>query len=242
MNEDSKLPLPSDAEFRAAAAEAKTLQFARRPATGATATAIESLHARMNEAAKSYEGGSLDDQRHAVFEAVLGVYEMLVEQGFSELTLAPLFRPIDALEAQFHRKPDLLFAQDRSKKGKGGRPIKGPDRHHRDGILAALAEFWMQNHDQAEKADIRLARAARRFSGGRWFGQVTKAQLNSAREIVSQEAASHPAVVTAEAMRKRLAQAAADYGGDKAITVTIRILNDASRAYGAGNWDVLDPG
>lgn len=241
MKEHSKLPLPTDTQFRAAAVEVKRLQFARRPRKVDTATALNLLHDQMVEAAKLYESGSIDEQRYAVFEAVSGVYEMLVDQGFSQITLAPLFRPIDSLEAQHHRKPDPLFAQDRSKKGKGGRPIKGPDRHHRDGILAALANFWVQHHDQSERMEARLDRAARRFNGGRWFGEVTKGQLVAARELVAQEAATHPAVISARAMDERLSQATADFGADRAVTVIMRSLNDSSRAYGAGNWDALNP-
>ncbi|MEG8040620.1 hypothetical protein QP166_15190 [Sphingomonas sp. LR60] len=94
-----------------AAAAARRERHERGPAKTEPAAALEALHAQLVEASEIYADGNTADQRLAVLLAVSGVYDMLINQGFSPVTLDPLFRPIDALEAQFLRTPDPLFAE-----------------------------------------------------------------------------------------------------------------------------------
>jgi len=232
---DQKLRRPTDAEFQLAATAASEARYERGPTKINTTEAMRILHAQMVEAGRLYADGDLGDQRMAVFQAISGVYDMLIDQGFSHFALDPLFRPIDALEAQFLRSPDPLFAE---KDKKGGRPVSSGNHHRRIGTLAALANFWIDHHDHGEKLNQKLSNAARRFRG-RWFGTVTKAQLVGARVTVSQEPSDHPAVQTAVAVGAFLDRTVAEFGIENALTVVIRTLNDAPRHVAVGNWDQL---
>jgi hypothetical protein len=233
MSNDKKLPRPTEADFDLAAATAEEARHERGPTKTDPTEALRILHAQMAEAGRLYADGDLADQRMAVLQAVCGVYDMLVGQGFGHFTLDPLFRPIDALEAQFLRSPDPLFAE---KEAKGGRPVSSGNHHRRVGTLAALANFWIEHFDHGERLNQKLSNAARRFRG-RWFGTITKAQLIGARVTVSQESSDHPAVQTAVRVTAFLDRTVAEFGIENALTVVIRTLNDAPRTASIGNWN-----
>ncbi len=86
-----------------------------------------------------------------------------------------------------------MFAE----RARDGRRRPAIDELERAGILAALANFWLKIHqNDGRDQSTKLAEAARKMRG-HWFGKVTRANLKTARDMVSQEAKDHPSVVAA---------------------------------------------
>jgi hypothetical protein len=154
---------------------------------------LEKLRSQLAISATLYASDVLDQQRKAVIGAIFAVQDYLEAQGFPPETLRPLLRPAFALMERENNNLDQMFAQ----RARGGRPAATMEQHERTGILAAFANAWLRVH-QADgiPQTSKLAEAARRLRGG-WFGEVTRSNLKTARDIVSQEASNHPAVVIA---------------------------------------------
>ncbi len=233
---EERLPTLTEADFRAGGAAAKRSWYARRPPQQPTDVALDQLHSSMLEWADLYESGDLDGQRYAVAASLILIQDFLVGQGFSEVLLAPSYRPIEALHDQDNNRLDPMFSK---RKGKlGGRPAKSIDRHHRVGILAALAQFWLDTHPDAGKQKISLATAARRMRG-RWFGTVTASDLMNARVELSQCAADHPSAMAAKQFRGFIDTVVADFGADSAMAIVIRHLNITPPSPSLGNWAII---
>ncbi|WP_260598307.1 hypothetical protein [Sphingomonas endolithica] len=235
MSNDDTRRRPSEAEFATAAAIGRINLYKRSLPVKETAPALSDLHKRLAGAGQLYERGELADQRYAVVDAISGVYDFLLDQGFSPMALEPLFRPIEALEGQHENRLDPLFAERR----RAGRPGKSGDNHTRVGTLAALANFWIEQHGDSGELKRDLATAATRLRG-RWFGTITAAQLTGARVALAQEGSDHPIVQTAAKVRAFLDRAASDFGQQHAFAVVVRQLNDGPRSSAIGNSNVLE--
>ena len=230
---DEALPLPTDKDFRIAAAETRQQLYARRPATADVHKQLDQLHSKMIKSTECYETGDLADQRFAVLEALDAIQDFLIGQGFSAFVLTPARRPIAALDDQENNRIDPMFAQR-----KPGRAKNSLDRHNRTGQLAALAQYWIETHPSGNQP-AQLRSAARKFSGDRWCGRVEPAELKRARDTVSQEAKDHPAVHAAAGLRKLIDEYAEHFGASRALAVTIGHLNHMPISSDLGNWSTI---
>lgn len=235
MDRKPTLVTPNQAMFSEAARMAKIERYSRRKALGGRKAALEKLHVRLVDDARLYECDDLQGQRDAVADSLLAVVDYLNAQGFNNATLAPLMRPVAALVERENNSIDLMFAQ----RARKGRPRATLAEHERSGILAALSEAWLRSHkEQDRRQSDKLADAARKMKG-RWFGNVTRAQLETARELVSQEASDHPAVITAKRFEQHIAIAEETYGATGVFSILVRFLNDQKVTFGFGEGGIL---
>lgn len=235
MGQKPPYRMPTEAEHAEASRQARQDGYARQRPAGGRVAALERLHAQLTDDAQLYESDKLQDQRDAVAHALLAVADFLKAQGFANATLAPLMRPIAALAERENNSLDLMFAQ----RARGGRPKATLADHERTGILAALAEGWLRTHpgDDMTQSD-KLSAAARKMKG-RWFGTVTRAQLETARELVSQEAKDHPAASHATMVYGWFVRTAEMFGADNAFPIMVRFFNDQKMPFGAGEGGIL---
>lgn len=221
---------PTEAEHAEAARQTRQNQYARQRSVSGRVAALEKLHAQLVDDAQLYESDELQDQRDAVAHALLAVADFLKTQGFSNATLAPLMRPVAALTERENNFLDLMFAQ----RARRGRPKATLANHERTGILAALANGWLHTHESDDRPQPdKLADAARKMTG-RWFGTVTRAQLETARELVSQEASDHPAVGHARLFSGFFEKTAEMFGVENAFDIMIGCLNGTNDTFGFG--------
>jgi hypothetical protein len=226
---------PIDAEFAEAAKQTKANRYARLRPQGGRVAALHKLHEQLADDAGLYESNELQDQRDSVAHALLAVVDYLIAQGFAHSTVAPLMRPVVALAERENNSLDLMFAQ----RARAGRPKATLADHERTGMLAALAEEWLRTRESDDRPQSdKLADAARKLRG-RWFGTVSRAQLETARELVSQEAPDHPAVNAARLYRGWIASNAEMFGVENAIPIMVRMLNDSELPFGAGEGGIL---
>lgn len=179
-----------------------------------------------------YQSDKLVHQRKSVMSALSAVADFLEAQDFPPETLPPILRPALALAERENNNLDQLFAQ----RARGGRPNVTMDHHDRTGILAAFANAWLRmNEDDGRVQGSKLSEAARKMRGG-WFGDVTRSNLKTAREVVSQEAKSHPAVVVADTFDDLFKQAVTLAGPADAFQLMLDYVNDAPAARMKGIW------
>lgn len=197
--------------------------FARGPAKTEIQEAIHVLNVRLANFAVLYESRDLDQKRSAVSGALIAVTDFLEAQAFPPSTLLPIMHPALALAEREHRNLDPLFCT----RPCGGRPRSTVTFLERQGVLAAFANAWLEQH----KADgrpqrLKLSEAARKMRGG-WFGEVTRANLKTARDMVSEEAKDHPAVVMAKTFEQLFDQAIETFGAASAFQMMIDYVNQA---------------
>ena len=193
---------------------------------------LERLRARLAISATLYEGDLLEHQRQAVTNALCAVADFLEAQSFPPEMLPPILRPALALAERQNNNLDQMFAE----RARGGRPKVTADHHDRFGILASFANAWLRIHEGDGRAQrIKLAEAARKMRGS-WFGCVTPANLKAARETVSQEMKTHPAVMVAETFDNLFEQATAIVGRQNAFQFMIDYVNDSPAARMKGIW------
>lgn len=225
---------PSKEEFAEIAWQAKVVRYERQRSHGGRVAALQVLHDRLADDARLYEHDDLQDQRDAVADALLAVSDFLKAQGFSSATLSPLLRPVAALAERENNSIDLMFAE----RPRAGRPKATLSDHERTGILAALAEGWLQtNESDARTQAEKLADAARKMKG-KWFGKVTRAQLETARELVRQEARDHPAVCHALLFSDFFAKTVESFGAENAFTMMVQWLNETPALFGFGKGGI----
>lgn len=225
---------PTGAEHAEATRKTLQNQYARQRSAGGRVRALENLHAQLVDDAQLYESGDLQHKRDAVAHALLAVADFLRAQGFTAATLAPLLRPVVALAEREHNSLDLMFAE----RARRGRPNSTLADHERTGILAALAEAWLGTHQSEGGTPSEKLAALSRKMQGRWFGAVTRAQLETAREFVSQEAKDHPAVKQAKEFSSAFERAAEMFGAENALPVIVQFLNDVPMPFGAGEGGI----
>lgn len=227
--------MPTNAEFAEAARLTKQHRHDRLPALGDCVAALNKLHEQLADDACLYESEDLQDQRDAVAHSLLAVIDFLRAQGFATPTVAPLMRPVAALTERENNSLDAMFAR----RARAGRPKATLAQHERTGILAALTDVWLRTHESDDRPQsLKLAEAARKMKG-RWFGKIDRAQLETAREFVSQEAKDHPAVCHARLFDSLIVNAAEEAGIESAFAIMIRWLNDSKLPFGAGEGGIL---
>ena len=207
---------------------------------------LDELRQRLVAAATLYQASGLQSQRKGVIEALSSIADFLEHQNFPPETLGPILRPVLALAERENNNLDLMF----SERARGGRPKSSVDALEKAGILASLANFWLEQHQNDGRSQaIKLSEAARKIRG-HWFGNVTRANLKSARELVSQEARDHPAVLVAQhfdqILRDSFSLLAADgghVGPERAFELVIDFVNEAppSRMTGISKTPPVSP-
>jgi hypothetical protein len=190
------------------------------------------LRSRLAISATLYESDDLDHQRRSVITALNALAEFLEAQDFPPESLPPILRPALALAERENNNLDQMFAQ----RARGGRPKATLDQHDRTGILAAFANAWLRlNEGDSRPQESKLAQAARKMRGG-WFGVVTRSNLKTAREIISQEAKNHPAVVIAVEFDQLFDKAITIAGRAGAFQFMLDFVNNAPAARMKGIW------
>ena len=227
---------PTEKQFVAAAELVSRDCFARGPAKVEAGSALDALNLRLADNAALYLHGNLQNQRDAVADSLLAVEGFLADQGIARLALLPLLRPVEALVEREKNTIDPLFAE----RVRDGKPMRTLDRLNRIGILAALADAWLDTHAGDGRSQKLLLDEARRTFAGRWFKNLTRARLKTARDLVSQEAADHPAVEQARRTRADIERTAELYGPKNAITIMVRYLNECPPSSAFGNMRILE--
>ena len=230
MSNDSPFRKPTPAEFEAAAALSMKERHKRVPSKGGRVAAFNELHRRVANNAALYEDGNLQDQRDAVADSLIAVQEFMRSTGFALATIAPIMRPVEAIVERENNALDPLFCE----RPRTGRPKAAMKDHERTGILAAIAEAWLNIHENDDlKQSLKLAGLATTLTGS-WFGKVTAGQLKSARDLVLQEANDHLAVQHARLYYKNIVMTAETFGKANAIPIMVRFLNDTPATFGFG--------
>ncbi len=227
---------PTEQQFVTAVEAVSRDRFARGAAKTEIREAVHALNLRLTDNADLYLRGSLQDQRDAVADTLLAVEGFLADQGLARLALLPILRPVEALVERENNTIDPLF----SERARDGKPKRTLDRLNRIGILAALADAWLDAHAGDGRPQKLLLDEARRSFRGRWFKNLTSAQLKTARDLVSQEAADHPSVEQARRTRADIARAAEVYGPKNAIAIMVRYLNECPPSFAFGNMKILE--
>ena len=224
----SKLPMPSKAERNQASEAAHFESHQRGKAKGGRVHALDQLHAKLVDEALLYETGSLQDQRDSVANTLLAIESFLVDQGFNLMTLQPLRRPIEALTDREANSLDPLFCERK----RGGKPADLLAKQFRQGVMAALADLWLEAlKDDPRNQKDKLADAARHISGPP-FGKVTRAYLERCRKLASEQAVDEPVRQHAELYREMMQPAADSFGAKQAFYIT----RDWLRRLPPNNW------
>ena len=203
---------------------------------------LDNLQQQLSIAAKLYESPNLEFQRKAVTAALSSVADHLEARGLPPETLAPILRPVLALAERENNNLDQMFAE----RAREGRPNATIDDLERTGILAALSNFWLKIHqNDGRNQNAKLAEAARKMRG-HWFGKVTRANLKTARDTVSQEAKDHPSVVIANLFDEMLNDTLAFVGEDgtpigqeRVFQLMIDYVNQHPASRMKGIWKTL---
>lgn len=225
MTRKPPLTPPTHDQSQAGAQQASNRNFSRNPAAGGRVQALNRLHAELAALAQRYDSEAVSEQRVAVSHALLRVVDYLTAQGFSLSILLALQRPVSALVEREQNRLDPLFCQ----RQRGGRPARSQDELRRIGVLAVLADAWLQLNQRDERSlDQKLGQAARRLSG-ECFGQVTGAELKGCRETVSQEATDNLSVIHAAKWRAFIAEKAKESDLASAFGNTVWMLNSAQQ-------------
>lgn len=193
---------------------------------------LAKLRSRLAISATLYQSTVLEHQRRSVVTALCAVADFLQAQDFPPESLPPILRPALALTERENNNLDQMFAQ----RARGGRPNVTMDHHDRTGILAAFANAWLRLHQGDDRTQgSKLSEAARRMRGG-WFGDVTRSNLKTAREAVSQESKDHPARVIADTFDDLFEQAVALSGRSGAFQLMLDYVNESPAARITGIW------
>lgn len=222
-------------DLKAIAKDMATERHKRLRSMGGRVEALNQLHALLANHAQLYETGDLQNQRDSVAAALLAVKDYLIAQGFAQATLAPLMRPVSSLVERENNSLDLMFTE----RARGGRPKATMADHERTGILAALAEAWLKLHSDDPRTQSQKLEEAARQMRGRWFGQVTKAQLKTSRDLVLQEAKDHLAVKHASLVYSWFVKAAEMLGPRGAFDMMIHLFNENKMSFGGGEGGIL---
>jgi hypothetical protein len=229
-------PKPTEKQFAAAAELVSRDCFARGPANTEIREAIHTLNRRLVDNATLYLRGDLQDQRDAVADTLLAVEGFLADQGLSRLALFPILRPVEALVERENNTIDPLFAE----RVRDGKPKRTLDKLNRIGILAGLADAWLDAHAGDGRSPKLLLDEATRTFKGRWFKNLTRAQLRTARDLVREESADHPSVEQARRTRADIERTAELYGPQNAIAIMVRYLNECPPSFAFGNLKILE--
>lgn len=239
MKEISPRPRPTGKQCTEAAERALQDSLALQRVAVDSPMAAAKLNARLADNFMLYAQGDLQDQRDAVADSLLAVEVFLSNLGISKLALQPILRPVEALVERENNTTDPMFAERK----RGGKPKRTLDKLNRIGILASLADAWLSAHSKERRDQDALLREAARAFKGQWFNGLTKAQLKTARDYVSQSALEdidHPSVLQARLTKAQIEQAAEQYGAKNAIHVIVAFLNASPRSFAFGNTKILE--
>lgn len=183
--------------------------------------ALQNLNSRLSAYAVLYESSGLDLKRRAISSALVAVSDFLESHAFPPNTLLAIMHPALALAEREDSILDPVFCERSS----GGRPKASASDDERKGILAAFANAWLEHHKSENLPQrLKLAAAAQKMRGG-WFGDVTRANLTTARDMINQEAKDHPAVVMAKAFGELFDDAKATFGAANAFQAMLDYMN-----------------
>ncbi len=162
--------IPTEKELVRASELALQDCFARGPATVEVGNAIVALDFRLVDNATLYLRGNLQEQRDSVADSLMAVEKFLTDLGLSKLSLEPLMRPVLALVERENNTIDPLFAE----RARSGKPKRTLNQLNRMGILAALADTWLDAHANEGLSHVILLGKAQRTFKGRWFKNLTR--------------------------------------------------------------------
>lgn len=181
--------------------------------------------------AEIYVNGTPQDRRDAIANCLLLVASYLSENGVELRHLQPILHPVESLTERENNRLDPIFCE----RAREGKPARSLAQNQQDGIIAAIANHWLaHNADSAVPMRNRLAAAAR-LLGNAGLGVVSAARIKQARELVSREAASHPARIMSETVTSWLDLASASIGAPKAIRAILPMI-ECARSFASEDW------
>lgn len=200
---------------------------------------LTKLEEYLAECAEMYLGQDLPSQRVAVANALAGVAKFLEANQFRPDLILLILRPVMAIVERENNSLDLMF----SERARGGRPKNTGAEHIRNGILAGFANRWLQLHEHDGRTqDVKLSEAARQMRGP-WFGELDRGKLQTAREIVSQEAKDHLAVESAAWFGRFYEKLVSFVGDARAFPLMVRYFNEhpAGQTMGISKTPTVSP-
>lgn len=192
---------------------------------------LSDLRDRLAECAELYLTDNLDNQRLAVACSLTEVAKYLEKIGFSAPMLLAICRPALALaERENNNALDQLFSQRK----RGGAPRLTTDAHIRTAMLAVLTNAWLDLNEGDGRNNPEKIREAARYMRGDWFSDVTPAKLKAARDTISQESGTHPAVEYSRRYARFYRQVEETVGKRRAFFFMIRYIktHEVSRSMG----------
>lgn len=182
------------------------------------------LDAILAKNADIYENGTRQDRRDAICNCLLSVASYLSENGVTHRHLTPILHAVESLTERENNRLDPIFCE----RVRVGKPTRSLVQNQQDGVIAAIANHWLEhNADSSVPMRNRLDAAARLMRNA-GLGRVLAARVKQARELVSQEAADHPATVMSETVTTWLSRASDDYGAQRAIGIILPMIAQAS--------------
>lgn len=196
-----------------------------------TSPELSDLRERLAEYAELYLTTDLGNQRLAVACSLIEVAMYLEKVGFPAQMLLAICRPALALaERENNNALDQLFSV---RKGPGA-PRLTTDAHIRTGMLAVLTDAWLDlKKGDGRKHPEKIAEAARQMRGD-WFSDVTPTKLKAARDLVSQESSTHPAVEYSRRFARFYRKVEETVGKRRAFPLMIRYIetHEVTRSMG----------
>lgn len=181
------------------------------------------LDAILAKNTETYENGSWQDRRDAIANCLLSVATYLSENGIDLRHLRPILHPVESLTERENNRLDPIFCE----RVRAGKPTRSLAQNQQDGIIAAIANHWLaHNADSTTPMQNRLNAAARQMQNAN-LGVVSAARVKQARELVSQEAADHPARLMADVVNSWLERASNDYGVANAIGIILSMIEQS---------------
>jgi hypothetical protein len=210
-----------------AAREVVAMRYSREPANGGRVAALESLHSKLVECSKDFSENNIGTKQDAIGRALLSVTNYLVDQGFKQATLLPLLHVEQAITEIQRGRSDPLFKPNRSESG--GTPPRSHKRLESDGMIAYMAELWIEDcKGDGRIQNVVLRECAKKLKGP-YFGTLTAVQLKKAREAARGESKDHPTRVHYEWCKARDAGKRVrrpDFGPRQAFEQLLIFLNE----------------
>jgi hypothetical protein len=170
-----------------------------------------------------YENGTRQDRRDAIANCLLSVASYLQENGIDLRHLKPITHVVETLTERENNRVDPIFCE----RARSGAPSRSLARDQQDGVISAIANYWLaHNADLTTPMRSRLNAAARQMQN-RGLGSVSAARIKQARELVSQESVDHPARVMSETVTVWLQRVSKDFGETQAIGIILVALEKA---------------
>lgn len=200
-------------------------RYDREPPKAGRVKSFDTMALKLADAAKLFDSDNLQNKRDAVAFTIMAINDYLNARGISGSSRKPLMRILSALIERERNLLDPIFCERKAAHAPQSPLIK----LHEDGVIAALANHWLEYHrDKTMKQKDQFPIIARLLQG-KGLGDVTASRIKQARELVSQEAKNHPAKIVYYAVVGHLKTASDEWGPKSAISIILPVATAYSR-------------